>query len=117
MTSTKTEVREWLEALMPRVNALNAYRGSDECDESFDLEFRDGDFRYNRQVYCYTSESFEYILKTLKNREQKVERCKEVIRRLNDAQALVKLALMESERYGVRPCHYNQVVEFAKLEW
>lgn len=105
---------------MPRVNALNAFykdHGSDECDESFDLEFRDGDFRYNRQVYCYTSESFQYILKTLKNCEQKVERCKEVIRRLNDAQALVKLALMESKRYGVRPRHYNQVVEFAKLEW
>ena len=117
MTSTKTEVREWLEALMSRVNALNAFYKDCGSDESFNLEFRDGDFRYNRQVYCYTSESFQYILKTLKNCEQKVERCKEVIRRLNDAQALVKLALIESRRYGVQPRHYNQVVEFAKLEW
>ena len=105
---------------MFRVDALNAFyedHGSDECDESFNLEFRDGDFRYNRQVYCYTSESYWYINHTIKDCEKKMEKHKEIIRHLNKAQDLVELALMESKRYGVQPRHYDQMAEFVKLVW
>ena len=117
MASTKDEVRKKLEALMFRVDALNAFYKDCGSDESFDLEFRDGDFRYNRQIYCYTSESYRYINNTIKDCEKKMEKHKEIIRRLNEAQALVELSLIESRRHGVQLRHYDRVVEFAKLEW
>lgn len=113
----KDRVRKKLEALMPRVDALNAFYKDCGSDESFNLEFRDGDFRYNRQVYCYTDDSYWYINTTIKDCEKKMEKHKEIICRLNEARALVELSLVESRRHGVQPRHYDRVVEFSKLEW
>ncbi|MBQ9684544.1 hypothetical protein IJV57_03660 [Candidatus Saccharibacteria bacterium] len=113
----KDRVRKKLEALMPRVDALNAFYKDCGSDESFNLEFRDGDFRYNRQVYCYTDDSYWYINKTIKDCEKKMEKHKEIICRLNEARALVELSLVESRRHGVQPRHYDRVVEFTKLKW
>ena len=115
MALTKSEVRERLEALVPRQNAVIEYWERRGCRGTVDwhLKFGEDNFRYGPHTLEYT----EAHLVSVEIGIKVGERDAEIGKYLNDAKELVAKALEASERYGYGLHHEDMLRRFTELEW